>query len=558
MKKNKKLLACATGAMTCLGLLPGMLLAAQTVPDVLTPDGGRYYGPVAEGKLQGKGKIDWANGARYEGGFDKGLFSGSGRYQTPLGELYEGNFKDGMFDGKGKWISRDEQYTGEFSKGLYAGQGEQKLDDGRKYQGQFVANRYQGKGRFEEKGGDIYEGDFDKGEFTGAGIHTRADGSRHEGTFLKWTANGPGKYSDARGNVYEGKFTNGELNGAGRWNDKKGNRYEGEFKGWQFHGKGTYTYASGDHYKGSFAHGLFEGEGTYTYAKPQKDGRTKDSGKWRYGRLEDKEAEKQTPRNVETVLYNQRALLDKTYAALAPRDAGRINMYLLTVGGDGSQEVFRRETEFVRKQFDRDYGTQGRSMILVNSRNTVTEYPMATLTSIRESLHAIASRMDKEKDILFLYLASHGSKTHEFTLGQNGMELSDLPAAELGKLLKESGIRWKVVVVSACYSGGFIAPLKDDKTLVITAARADRTSFGCADENDFTYFGRAFFKESLPGAKSFDDAFANARLLVAKWEKEEGDGLQSEPQIHSPQAAKKYLQKWWEQIKGVGRTATEK
>ena len=43
--------------------------------------------------------------------------------------------------------------------------------------------------------------------------------------------------------------------------------------------------------------------------------------------------------------------------------------------------------------------------------------------------------------------------------------------------------------------------------MVITAARADRTSFGCADENDFTYFGRAFFNEALPASGSFFEAF---------------------------------------------------
>ncbi|HEV7392919.1 MAG TPA: C13 family peptidase [Burkholderiales bacterium] len=61
---------------------------------------------------------------------------------------------------------------------------------------------------------------------------------------------------------------------------------------------------------------------------------------------------------------------------------------------------------------------------------------------------------------------------------------SGLSASELGKLLKESGIRHKVVVISACYSGGFIDAVRSDHTLVITAARHDRTSFGCSDENE--------------------------------------------------------------------------
>ena len=103
-------------------------------------------------------------------------------------------------------------------------------------------------------------------------------------------------------------------------------------------------------------------------------------------------------------------------------------------------------------------------------------------------------------------------------LNQNGMDLRDLSAADLGRLLRESGIRWKVVVISACYSGGFVDPLKDDGTLVITAARHDRQSFGCADENDFTYFGRAYFKEALPQASSFQDAFRKAEGIVREME----------------------------------------
>ena len=48
--------------------------------------------------------------------------------------------------------------------------------------------------------------------------------------------------------------------------------------------------------------------------------------------------------------------------------------------------------------------------------------------------------------------------------------------------------------------------------------RADCTSFGCADENDFTYFGRALFKECLPQAANLSDAFAKAQVLVQEWE----------------------------------------
>ncbi len=268
-------------------------------------------------------------------------------------------------------------------------------------------------------------------------------------------------------------------------------------------------------------------------------------------------AAKQTriEQQVEAALYLQRPLLDQALATLTPSDPSRISMYFLGVAGDGTQEVFRREVEFVRKQFDRDFGTRGHSLTLINSRNTVDTQPMATRTSLRVALQAIASRMDRQKDILFLFLTSHGTPTHELVLGQFGMDLPGLPARELALLLKQQQIRWKVVVVSACYAGGFIAPLMDEHTLVITAARHDRSSFGCTDDNDFTYFGRAFFKESLPKSSSFDDAFRQSSKLINSWElldrktAPKGEVIpHSYPQMSSPATVLAYLARWRAQL----------
>lgn len=593
--------------------------ATSSTPDAVTPDGGQYHGQLVEGKLQGHGKLEWVNGAQYEGGFDQGLMSGKGKYRFSNGIVYEGDFKkgmmdgegryvdqdgsvyvghfandafngqgrhepadggiyvgsfsDGWYDGMGKWTDSSEEYVGEFKKGKYAGKGEAKYKSGRKYTGEFANGLYQGKGRYELSDGEFYEGDFNKSQFTGNGVYQSKNGARHVGAFKKWRPDGEGTYTDAKGNIYKGTFVEGELTGKGQYIGKDGKHFEGEFKNWKFEGQGVYHLANGDEYKGGFKYGLYDGQGTLVYATPQKDGRTKDTGTWSYGVLENKEAAKQTKINVETALYNQRALLDKTLANIAPRKPGEINLYLLAIGGDGAQEVFHRETEFVRTQFDRDFGTQGHSVILVNSRNTVASVPMATVSSIRESLMSIAGKMDKEQDILFLFLTSHGSRTHEFTLDQNGMDLRNLEAKELGKMLKDTGIRWKVVVVSACYSGGFIAPLKDDHTMVITAARHDRTSFGCADENDFTFFGKAFFKESLPTSASFGEAFNSAKALVAKWESDDikknekaGDAdddedeqaRHSEPQIHHTRLIDDYLKRWRAQIKTMPQSVDAK
>ncbi|MGH8741676.1 MAG: C13 family peptidase [Burkholderiales bacterium] len=553
-------------ALAVAGLQALACAAWAAGSDAVTPDGGRYYGPLVDGRLHGRGRIEWRNGARYEGEFADGLITGRGRLQFANGSVYEGEFRDGLMAGRGRLVVPErETYEGEFRQDMYWGRGELRYQNGNTYRGGFERYEFHGKGRFEYPNGDLFEGDFSKGEFTGNGRHARKDGSTYEGAFRNWQYHGPGRFTDSRGTVYEGSFVDGSLEGRGKVTGK-GSVYEGELKSWQFHGRGVLRHGNGDVYEGSFQNGLYEGQGTLKYARPREDGRTEQSGVWRYGTLPDEKERRRILADTEAALYEQQRLLDKALASLKPSQPGRISLYLLAVAGDGTQEVFRREVEFVDKAFAERFGTAGRSVALVNSRNTLISAPMATVTSIRTALKAIGGRMNRDQDILFLFLTSHGSREHELSLTQRGMQLRGLPAAELGALLKESGIRWKVVVVSACYSGGFVDALNDGRTLVITAARRDRASFGCADENDFTYFGRAFFKEALPGSGSFSEAFLKAKVLVEQWERKDaahaarpGDKAKSAeenrslPQISSAAPIDAQLARWWAQLPSVSR-----
>jgi hypothetical protein len=142
----------------------------------------------------------------------------------------------------------------------------------------------------------------------------------------------------------------------------------------------------------------------------------------------------------------------------------------------------------------------------------------------------IGSLMDRDHDVLFVFLTSHGTHDHRFSLSFWPLALYDLTPTDLRTLLDDAGIQNRVVVVSACYSGGFVDALKDPHTLVITAAAADRSSFGCSNEADFTWFGRAYFDEALRKTRSFTEAFALAAPVIAQRERQEGFDP-SEPQI---------------------------
>ncbi|MGH8454819.1 MAG: C13 family peptidase, partial [Nevskiales bacterium] len=218
------------------------------------------------------------------------------------------------------------------------------------------------------------------------------------------------------------------------------------------------------------------------------------------------------PLVAESVFVEQPRLLGAALTGLAAGEPGKTEMYFVGFGGDGSQKVFMREVQYVARQFRSRFGAEGRTLTLLNDRENPKLLPMASVSNLDEALRVVAQRMNVEEDILFLFLTSHGSRQHELKVELGGVGLHPLSAGKLSQLLRESGIRWRIIVVSGCYSGGFIDSLKDERALIITAARADRTSFGCSDTAEFTYFGRAFFEQALNQTRSFSEAFRKAQL----------------------------------------------
>jgi Peptidase C13 family len=237
------------------------------------------------------------------------------------------------------------------------------------------------------------------------------------------------------------------------------------------------------------------------------------------------------PVDVETVLGNQNRLIDTQFAALLPERPGKRDLYLVSLGGDASQAVFRREVRSVDKLFGERFGTWRRSITLINSEATLEDTPLGSPRNLGAVLKRLGTVMNKQDDVLFLFLTSHGSPKR-FVTSFDDFPFRDLRPRQLRAMLDASGIKHRVVVVSACFSGSFIPALASPETLVITAARPDRTSFGCADENDWTYFGDAYFNHALRKVSSFTGAFKIATDLVASWEKRD-DVTPSEPQISS-------------------------
>lgn len=234
--------------------------------------------------------------------------------------------------------------------------------------------------------------------------------------------------------------------------------------------------------------------------------------------------------NVEETYTAQPRLLAEQTAPLLAQRAGTADLYFLGFAPYGDQDVFLREVRDFRALFDERFDTAGRSLNLINNPATAGEVPLASVSNLRAALRSLGERMDVEEDLLFLYVTSHGSRNHRVAVTLWPLGLNHLSPEALRGALDESGIRWRVIVIQACFSGGFIEALRDDRTLIITAAQHDRQSFGCDDSREYTYFGEAFFDRQLRFETSFHRAFAGATELIAEWEAAEGY-TPSNPQI---------------------------
>ena len=235
-------------------------------------------------------------------------------------------------------------------------------------------------------------------------------------------------------------------------------------------------------------------------------------------------------RESEQLVYDQSARLDEAIDKLAPRDAAKTNVFFVGFAGFEGQRVFAEEIGLAAKRIDERYDAGGRSVLLVNDRRDSAKYPLANSPALRHALLSLGKRMNLDEDVLFLSLSSHGSEDSISVTSEFGY-WRDLEASELAEMLRESGIRWKVIVISACHAGSFIEDLRDENTIILAAAAADRTSFGCSDRNKLTYFGAAFYRDALPKAASLRAAFEIARAAIEKREDEEGK-TPSMPQAH--------------------------
>ena len=123
------------------------------------------------------------------------------------------------------------------------------------------------------------------------------------------------------------------------------------------------------------------------------------------------------------------------------------------------------------------------------------------------------------------YISSHGSQAGAL------LDQGVLQPGTLATMLDQScGARPTVVVISACFSGVFVPTLAKPNRMVLTAARHDRTSFGCGQDNKYPFFDDCFLS-SIGGKHDFGGLAGAVRDCVRRREITEKMTPPSEPQV---------------------------
>jgi hypothetical protein len=224
--------------------------------------------------------------------------------------------------------------------------------------------------------------------------------------------------------------------------------------------------------------------------------------------------------------------------AIAARTPGQRNVYVLSAGLWGDP-VFDNESSKAAAILAKRYGAEGKTVLMSNKPVAPASPLKATPANLTAALGKLAARMDMAEDVLIVFLTSHGNTDGAAIRDMRGLDVVLSPPALRGAL-DAVGVRNRIVIVSACHSGVFIPALQTPTTIVMTAASKETSSFGCEPENDWTWFGDAFFQKSLARGRTMMMAFREAEAQVMIWERN-GKLDPSRPQIFVGAEAKPFL-----------------
>lgn len=213
------------------------------------------------------------------------------------------------------------------------------------------------------------------------------------------------------------------------------------------------------------------------------------------------------------------ARMSDALAKLPPQRPGVVDTYVLSASL-WNEPVFENEAREAANVLARRYDAAERTIVLSAGRGAGAPrtFPSFSPNNFNAALGRIGKLADPNEDLVIVFITSHGSPDGNVVAQEKGRLAGGIRAPHLRASLQQAGIRTKLILVSACFAGNYILPFSNDDTVILTAAAADKTSFGCEPQRDWTYFGDAMFNHALRGGENIIDAFNMARGIITEWE----------------------------------------
>jgi hypothetical protein len=174
------------------------------------------------------------------------------------------------------------------------------------------------------------------------------------------------------------------------------------------------------------------------------------------------------------------------------------------------------------------------------------DWPYATAENVAVVLKKVAE-LARPQDKVVILFSTHGN-TDVLSINFANQYYPPLRGAWLAEQLAVLGSTPTVLLLSACHSGSFVPTLRAPSRVILAAAAADRSSFGCNVDSSNTFFIDALLNQERSGEKSLVELMDAAKVDIDKRERAMGLTPPSLPQgffgVRSQAWARQPVRSW--------------
>jgi len=210
--------------------------------------------------------------------------------------------------------------------------------------------------------------------------------------------------------------------------------------------------------------------------------------------------------------------LVQALAGLKPQRPGVVDAYVVVAALD-ADPVFNREAREAGRVLGSRFDAEGRTLVLAHDEGSDIANAAASPEALARALGGVAAVMDRDEDVVVLYTTSHGSPHAGLNFRDPARGAAVIAPSQLAAMLDQPGIKNRLIILQACFSGQFVPVLAAPRTVIATAASSMKSSFGCSAGNDWTFFGYALINQAMRQPDTFVRQFRRAFVTIVGWER---------------------------------------